>query len=827
MKNLLKQFAASALAAGALASSQAMAAGISEPATTFYGKVLGTADVQPFLISEGRLAWVIRRADGADVALTATLFAYNDGQFSYRLDVPHAALSLGQSAAPGNVPLALSEQTHRHLSVTLDGAPVTLLGPAGSTFTAAQLLRSSTYRLDLGVSRHATDTDGDGLPDWWEDLYGLDKQSDDADQIFGAGGVTAAQAYSRGLDPTADHTVPALVSKEALVFAGGSTALVLDVSDVDTPAAGVIYTVTGLPASGALLLRGNDGSADAGVQLGASFTQADVLQGRLVYQHDKPGEEPGRFAFSLTDGAHAPVAADVQLLVFEPALEGPTPESGDEALRRDLYEYAQAGFVIAQGHDVDASSSAVSYALVGTNLSGGAGADIVIARREPAGVTLLGQGGGDRFVLTAFSEGVVDLPDFSVAEGDVLDLTGLPAASGEYLTDVVTVTPNELVFSTGLTVRLPALAPAELDLYALVASGALVTDLGLEARLSVTAPVPVAYRNGPVSGMLRVTRQGDASRALSVNALLAGTAVNGTDYLYIPLPLSLPSGANQLDVLVTPYAYQTDVKVASLSLLEGSGYSVGAGGQTASVTIEPLRSQLHVEALEPLAVKEAGQPGYFLVWRDGVTGSSLYVQLALSGTAVRNVDYSAAPSPSVIGFAAGDAEKLVEVSVLSGADLSQGPKSVVLTATPSSRYLISALDASAAITLIERFDTFESWLSRQDGFMKDTGDGASSPLLFKRYAFGADAAGLDTAGFPTPLAQGDGALIVRVKQRIGLLDARYSVRGFTSLADPAGSAVSLTPVAAPAGQPDGLEWRYYRLNASGRQGFVSVDLLSD
>jgi hypothetical protein len=65
---------------------------------------------------------------------------------------------------------------------------------------------------------------------------------------------------------------------------------------------------------------------------------------------------------------------------------------------------------------------------------------------------------------------------------------------------------------------------------------------------------------------------------------------------------------------------------------------------------------------------------------------------------------------------------------------------------------------------------------------------------------------------------------MRVKQRLGLLDTLYDVRGFTDLTDPLNSAVDLTPVSAPEGQPIGLEWRYYRLNAAGARGFIAVDL---
>jgi hypothetical protein len=493
-----------------------------------------------------------------------------------------------------------------------------------------------------------------------------------------------------------------------------------------------------------------------------------------------------------------------------------------------LYEYAHAGFVVGQGDMVDASQSALSYALVGTVLAGGAQNDIVIAQKGATAVTLSGGDSADRFVLTSFTAGTVELSDFSIADGDILDITAFAPSAGGYLTDLVTVSQNTLVFSTGLTVSLPLLAPAEVDLYALVLSGALVTEIPLRARLSVVATVPIAYRNGPVSGVFTVTRQGDVSQAVTVNILLTGTAVNGTDYEYQPSTLVLPAGVRVTDVLITPYAYQTYSKVARLDLLSGSGYTLASGAQYASVTIEPLKPQLYVEALLPLAVKEADEPGYFLVWRDGVTASSLAVQLSLAGTALKSVDYSITPNPSVLAFASGDVEKLITVSVLAGANLSAGPKSVTLTATPSSRYLINPAYNSAAITLIERYDTYSDWLARQSGgVMSLSVGGDDSDILFKRYAFGSDIAGSDISGFPSPLFNADGSFIVRVRQRIGLLDTSYGVRGFTDLADPVGSAVGLIPVPPPDGHPDGLEWRYYKLDATGPRGFIAVDLLGN
>jgi len=85
---------------------QAHAASLPEPSTVFYGKILGTGSEQPFLITEGELEWTIRRADGTDLSLRATLYPFNKGTYSYRLDVPHEALALGLMPDCTSVPLA-------------------------------------------------------------------------------------------------------------------------------------------------------------------------------------------------------------------------------------------------------------------------------------------------------------------------------------------------------------------------------------------------------------------------------------------------------------------------------------------------------------------------------------------------------------------------------------------------------------------------------------------------------------------------------------------------------------------------------------------------
>src|SRR5436190_22370948 len=79
----------------------AQRASITEPATLFYGKVLGLGSDQVFIVTEGNLEWTIRRADGTELRLESKLFPLLDGEFSYRLRVPHQALGFGLDDSSG------------------------------------------------------------------------------------------------------------------------------------------------------------------------------------------------------------------------------------------------------------------------------------------------------------------------------------------------------------------------------------------------------------------------------------------------------------------------------------------------------------------------------------------------------------------------------------------------------------------------------------------------------------------------------------------------------------------------------------------------------
>jgi hypothetical protein len=303
--------------------------------------------------------------------------------------------------------------------------------------------------------------------------------------------------------------------------------------------------------------------------------------------------------------------------------------------------------------------------------------------------------------------------------------------------------------------------------------------------------------------------------------------VNGSDYGYLSDTVRIPAGQASVTVHVSPHTYQTgsQSKVVAVALTAGQGYLLGTA-QQASLTIEPLKPHVFVEALEPLAVAESDEPGYFYLWREGVTDSSLIVSLATGGTAVKNVDYQTIAT--TLSLAANEDERLIAVTPKSTATFPNGPKKVALTVSPSTngKYLLGAASA-AEVTLVKRLDTFEAWVARsiEQYFPLAQGIGTvfDAEPLFKFYAFGANADGSGTEGFPRPLMTG-GKMIVKVKQPFWQNDVGYHVNGFTDLAAPAATAAGWVEVPAPAGQPTGAEWHYYRLDTDGPRGFISVGL---
>jgi hypothetical protein len=165
---------------------------ISEPATILYGRVYQPSAHMELLLTEGELVWTIRNAaqGGREYRLATRLESLGEGRFSYRLSIPHQVLAYDLTVADKAVPLTASGAQLQHVAITVNGHPASIVAPAIDSFTAQQANRAATYRVDLELTGSFVDSDGDGLPDWWEDRNGYDKwdPADGARIASGGGG---------------------------------------------------------------------------------------------------------------------------------------------------------------------------------------------------------------------------------------------------------------------------------------------------------------------------------------------------------------------------------------------------------------------------------------------------------------------------------------------------------------------------------------------------------------------------------------------------------------------------------------------------------------
>jgi hypothetical protein len=793
----------------------AQRASITEPATVFYGKVLGLGSDQVFIVTEGSLEWTIRRADGTELHLESKLFPLLDGEFSYRLRVPHQALGFGLDDSAGGIPLRAADETQTHLRITINGQEAQILGPAGSTFDVRQAARAATYRLDLGVALTSVDSDGDGLPDWWKRKFGVGDPNGDPD----GDGLNNLAEYRAGSDPTRDDRTPLLVTHEIRAFASSTSVLNLRAIDVDSTPEQLTYTIDSLPSSGAIHVR-NAGTGEVGTDLplsaGASFTQADVNQGRIVYVNSADSDSSSdSFKITLRDenSGHAPSGNPVQVFVYRPA---PAISDSELAFARNSLPYQMADLpgrpaedgpninAYLLGHDLSFVISDGSLEISSQNLGvpssglsvteyneeyvpahgkdrhhvviGGIGADHLAGGMEddviiggPGNDILRGNGGADLFVLATQHDGNDSIEDFSLAENDRIDLSRVLSGSSSQISDylqVISFGADTLIninftgagASSGykdMVLTLVGLHLNASETEALLKDHLLTGSRDLPQSVSILATRSVAAENGPEAGAFTLTRSGSVESSLAVQLQISGTAQNGTDYELIKTEAVIPAGARSLQIPVIPYADSSAEPVESvdIAVLSGSGYELGTIS-SARVTIEDLAPLISIDVLEPLGLKTAQVPAALLFTRSGVVDRSVVVRLQIGGSAVNGVDYGRINS--YINIPAGQTSEILEIVPSLNLDISQGPKTVEVTIKGDASYKVGA--PLARVLLVDRVLNLAQW---RKGYFNDLTDplelfARQDPGNFGipnllRYAYGLDPVNPNPARLPRPV----------------------------------------------------------------------------
>ncbi|MES2474663.1 MAG: hypothetical protein V4640_02700 [Verrucomicrobiota bacterium] len=342
MKHLLHLLSAATLPA-LLAGVAAAAPGFTDSVVTFYGEVRQVGGAQTVLLQSGNLEMTLVNQSSPTnrVTLKAALRPTGDGPnkaFSYALEVPLAYLPEAPRIQEF-LSVSATSTNFRIQEITIDGRTATLPDGSKEFYGLSFASRGSDYRLDLLVPGESLDTDGDGLPDWWEKLHGLDPLVADSDSDPDNDGWTNFDEYNQGGNPNVSNRDPQLATAEILVPESGQAGVFLHVLDSDSQPADINLSFTGS--------NGSSYSLDVdGVPLAAGevrqLTLADLRSGRLALHHSNRSLDHFTLPVSWNDGGET-TEGDVVVRVTKPS----TRDGNDSTLWLDGMDLAAEGSAIS------------------------------------------------------------------------------------------------------------------------------------------------------------------------------------------------------------------------------------------------------------------------------------------------------------------------------------------------------------------------------------------------------------------------------------------------------------------------------------------------
>ncbi len=494
----------------------------------------------------------------------------------------------------------------------------------------------------------------------------------------GRGGVIGNTTFALNVTPVND--APTATVSDGTVAEGGSLTIgnsLLQSSDADHAAGSLTLTLQAEPTHGVLRLNGTV------LQVGDTFTQADIDAGHLVYEHAGGEGAADQFLFSVSDGLASSGNLAIDLVIT------PVNDAPQAVITQPSYNVAEQQVLLLHGTglsvgDVDAGASQVQVTLsvvsgVLSVVTGGSG--VLVAGSGTNSLVLTGSVADLNALLAGLNGAALhyqvnsNTPPASDTLTLAIDDLGHTGAGGALAaSDSVAINITAVNDAPVAVITPPAYSATEQLPLALQGTGLSVSDPDA-GNSSVQATLTVAFgtltaqagSTGVVvagSGTGSITLTGTLAQ---INALLAGTGGATLSYVVAtdtpPATDTLTLAINDLGntglggaltgsdsalinitavndaptATITPPSYAATEQVPLP--LHGTGLTVSdpdGGNTTVVATVSVVSGQLNVSAGgSGVAVSGSGTSSVTL------TGTIAQINALLSGINGATLDYLA------------------------------------------------------------------------------------------------------------------------------------------------------------------------------------------
>ncbi len=332
------------------------APGFTDSDVLFYGEVRQVSGAQTSLLQSGqlKLTFVNQNDPENRVTVETSLSPTGPGQkknFSYSLKVPLAYLP-SPERRDEYLSIGADETIFEIQEITIDGRPATLPDGSVEFYGFSFASRSADHRLDLIVGGEIEDLDGDGLPDWWERLHGLNPSLADADDDLDSDGWSNLKEFRIGSDPSLSNRDPQLATGELFIPESGVAGIYLHVFDSDTAPDDISLELSGSQHAGFQVLVDGEALAPGETE---QCTLADLQSGRFCINHLDRSNQQFNLPVSWNDGGEI-YASEVVVTVITPS----TGDGNDSTLWLDGNDLGENGSPISNWSDRSGNARSVS-----------------------------------------------------------------------------------------------------------------------------------------------------------------------------------------------------------------------------------------------------------------------------------------------------------------------------------------------------------------------------------------------------------------------------------------------------------------------------------